>query len=79
MGDPDVAEVLKDLRLFSVKLNPEPDYKAMWKGIKRFISRKEDLPQGHWFWKDMMAELSKLQAKHTPQGDQPTGVKKEGK
>jgi len=65
-----------NLTLFPVE-DQEPDYKAMWEGIKRFISKKEDLPQGRWFWKDMMAELKRLEAKHAPQGDQ--GVKKEGK
>ena len=72
----DLDNIIADIdNLPAVKIKSrDPDYRAMWEGIKKFINKKEDLPSmGRWFWKDMMAELSKIQAKHTPQ----TGVKKE--
>ena len=50
-----------------MKKKKEPDYKAMWEELKTIYS-------GH---KGVSWDIHKIEAKHTPQGNQ-TGVKKEG-
>ena len=45
---------------------PKPDCEAMLKDIKGFIAKKEDLPAGRWFWKDIMEKIQKIETKHTP-------------